>query len=197
MLALFWSQPFITVQGSIADVSALLKASDNDSKKMRQIPQTKIKDALQLHRKHFNKYMILRQPYELKDDNVDYIANDIRPVCFISVTSTQLAKEDMLSQGISFHMSYKGKVGLVLRMTYQGKSHEDFENHLRAHLKCTLEYILSGSEKVFHMFINFSRHLHFQKIYEVLFRNGLRPGVFKEGFFVTEKSNAIANMPKL
>ena len=190
-------QPVISVQGFKDDYIQLLKATTVDLNEEIRIPQAKMKDALKQHRDHFANYLIFHQPYELTDGNIEYIAKYINQVGFISATRPQVAEEEMPFQGISFHINYQSKVGQVLHMNYKGNSQEDFENHLRAHLKYTVGNLLSKSDKVFHMVINFTSQLQFGKALEVQFRNSLRPGIFYQGYFVIEKTHKFDNTAKL
>ena len=185
-------QHVVVVQGSKIDVNQLPMASGVDSKEIRKIPQAKMKDVLQLHRKHFANYMIIHQPYELTDENIEYIANYIKPVGFISMSGTPTAEEEMPIQGRSFHIKFQSKRGQVMDMYYKGgNSQEDFENHLQAHLKYNIGNMLSESDKVVHMTINFPNEMSFGKAFEVLFRNCLRPDVSEEGFHVVQKTRNI------
>ena len=189
-------QPFVTVQGSKDTVSQLLKASGVDKKGIRKIPQAKMKDALQLHRKHFGNYMIINQPYELTDETIEYMSNYIKPMGFITLTSTT-ARQKMLIEGMSFHIKYQAKVGQVMHMHYKGNNQEDFDNHVQASLKILVDNILSEGNKDLHMVITFTNKLHFGKVLQVLFRNCLRPGLLDEGYCVNTKSQIIDSRPKL
>ena len=180
-------QPGVTVQGSNVDISRLLKVPDVDGKGLEKIPKAKIKDALQQHRDKFGDYLIIVQPYEFTEENIEYIASYIKPATFVSTTSTPTPKEELPIQGMSFHIKYKSKVGQVMHMHYKGNSQGDFENHLQAHLKYHVANVFSECDKVFHMLITFTTEMQFEKAFEVLSKNRLRPGVYTDGFYVVEK----------
>ena len=133
------------------------------------------------------------QPYKVTSANIKYIAEEIKPVCFISKDSGQGGPVT----GMSFHTNVMCKAGRVIYTMYQVYTIEDFERHFKAHLQYILQNLVTDENEKFNIYVLFPTQLQFGKVLLTAFQHGLRPGIRTEGFLVISSTRQVIEAAKL
>ena len=128
------------------------------------------------------------EPFEITNANIKYIVNNINPVCFLSSKSEVSCKVNSLATGMSFHTSYRLKVGLVVYSCFRVSSFIDFNLHLKALLKYITQSLVTSSNEYLHIFGSFPIDIRIGQVLEVAYKCGLKPGISDEGIVIVHRS---------